>query len=89
MTPGLKYGVLLTLGSIVIFILYVFIVRARKKRYPERWLVGYPEGDQLAARFEKDLAEENHLTTEKARDKLTAAPEKPTDGDGPVPKQRS
>ena len=71
MTPGLKYGVLLTLGSIVIFVLYVLIVRSRKKRYPERWLVGYPEGDLLAERFEKDAAGEAHTPSESSWEMLT------------------
>ena len=89
MTPGLKYGVILTLGSIVILVLYILIVRTRKKRYPERWLVGYPEGDQLAARFLKDLADEAGKAEEEVWTALSASSEDaesaaPPTGGGPT-----
>ena len=58
MTPGLPAGVIIAAGSLLLFILYLIVVHTSRKRYPDRWLVAYPEGDLLAGRFAADQAEE-------------------------------
>ena len=61
MTPGLRYGCLIAAGSLLLFILYLIVVSACKRRRPERWIVEYPEGDKLARRFAADQAAEEVL----------------------------
>jgi hypothetical protein len=46
-TPGLSNGIIITLGSTLIFIIYIIICAATKKRRMENSEIIYPEGDML------------------------------------------
>ena len=46
-TPGLYNGIIITLGSTLIFIIYIIICAATKKRRMENAEIVYPEGDML------------------------------------------
>ncbi len=61
MTPGLKEGCLIAVGSLAVLLLYVLVVFLWRRRRPDRWLVAYPEGDTLARRFAADQAAEEVL----------------------------
>lgn len=51
-TPGLNYGILITLVSLLVLVIYLIISHFYiKKTQPE---VSYPEGDELLAKWEKD-----------------------------------
>ncbi len=48
-TPGLITGLLATLGSAVLFVIYVIVAAVFKKRIPEK--ERYPEGDELIEKW--------------------------------------
>ncbi len=52
--PGLKLGTVATLGSALVFVVYLILWSLYKRKYPERCKVVYPEGKKLAAKWEEE-----------------------------------
>lgn len=47
-TPGLAVGIKLSVAAAVGIVLYLAVVWILRRRKPERWVVEYPEGEELA-----------------------------------------
>lgn len=56
-TPGLKYGIIISLASLLIFAVYMLVSYIYiKKKQP---VVAYPEGDKLLAKWQDEKANED------------------------------
>jgi len=67
-TPGLYYGMLISVGALALFVLYIMACSTFKRRYPEKFVKVYPEGDLLRAKFEQYDLEDSLAVTEDCMD---------------------
>lgn len=54
MTPGLLTGVKASVLVIPMIAIYLLVIFYRRRQYPERWIVEYPEGQELADALDAD-----------------------------------
>lgn len=69
-TPGLKYGVLISLAALFISIVYIVVCCILKKKSPDKWKVDYPEGKLLRARFDRYDRDDNLSALEEKKDEI-------------------
>ena len=68
MTPGLETGLIVTIVGFVLLVIYMAAFSIYKRKYPEKLLVRYPEGEKLQKQWDRDdalLAEYERVLAEK------------------------
>ena len=61
-TPGLEKGLIASGGAAVIIVIYMAIVIIMRKKRPDKWIVEYPEGEELAAAALADAEIQAYIT---------------------------
>ena len=69
-TPGLEMGCYITVGAVFVAAAYILICFILRRNNPDKWVVSYPEGDELLARFEEYDKEDNLNALEEHTDEI-------------------